>query len=495
MKKVILISLLLLISISFRAQNPYRGEINVVFEPGQMEAKSATLQAQIDLTRLKIARNDMILFSPRLVSLDGSQEIVFDPVTVAGIRRSNVIKREAYFNQEEPEILSKNFHVITNKSSSKNIPLAYTVPFEKWMRHSRLIVKEQTFGCYSCRDGGIYADGSNMKIYQGDPYHFAEPYLPTFKMIYITPPVEDVKIINETYSAQLQFPVGKSELLPTFGNNSQVLAEVDQVINKIRTDTLLTIRSISVLGYASPEGNAANNLRLSQDRARAFVNYLHWKHQFYQADRQITSRGMGEDWDGLKKKVNDFESPDKYKILQILEGNANIERRKVLLKGLTGGITYRMLLDYVYPSLRRNEYIIAYKVRGFTAKEAQDIIRTRPKLLSLNELFMVANLYKHGSKEFTEVFAIAARQYPESPVAQFNIASSEIENGSYAMAISRLSQIETQDAFNNLAIAYWHVKEYDKALECFQKAAALGSEEAKENLEEYRKWNEDRDLS
>lgn len=493
MKKYnILIVLLLFTSVSFQAQNPYRGEISVIFEPSRLESKSALLQAQIDLSRLDISRNDIILFSPRLVSLDGTQEIVFDPVTISGIRRANVLRREAYFNKEDPEMFSNNFHVITNKSKVKNIPLTYTVPFEKWMRQSRLIVKEQTYGCYRCRDGGIYADGSNEKIYMGDPLNFPEPYQPKYNITYVTPPVEEVKLIQESHTAQLQFPVNRAELLPTFGNNLRILAEVDEIIERIRRDTLVTIRKISVLGYASPEGNAAHNLRLSQERARAFVTYLNGKYNSYRVNRMISFEGMGEDWEGLKKAVSELESPDRYKVLQILESNANVERRKNALKGLTGSITYNFLLQNVYPSLRRNEYTITYEVRGFTPIEAKEIIRTRPQFLSLNEIFMVAHLYEKGTKDFLDVFDIAAKLYPGSPVAQFNVAASEIEKGEYNTAIPRLEDIDTPEAINNLAIAYWHVGQYDKALELFEKAAALGYPEGKLNLEEYRKWDEDR---
>jgi len=202
---------------------------------------------------------------------------------------------------------------------------------------------------------------------------------------------------------------------------------------------------------------------------------------------------MGEDWQGLKTAVETSDLADRQAILAVIESTENANSRKNSLKKLSGGRTWRILLDEYFPPLRRNEYTIQYEVRGFNAEEARMYVWTRPQLLSLNEFFMAARLYAPTSREFKEIFDIAARIYPDSPVAQFNTGASEVENGAYASSINRLRDIDTPESRNNLDIAYWHEGDYEKAGECFRQAAQAGLPDAVENLRQYRLWFEDKD--
>ena len=490
MKKIITaLCIFVLASAAAVAQNPYRGEVRVGFGESVKTGDIVKLRAEIDLSGFAMGPNNTITFTPALRSLDGSRELKFETVTLAGKRRDKANRRADYFGGGREN--TGNYTVWGRPRNTETIPVEYEIPFEKWMRNSQMVVVERTSGC--CNDGLLYADGQGFKLYAGDPFRFAEPYVPEFAVSYITPPVEDIKIQSDTYSARLQFQVNRSELLRGFGDNARILAEADGMIDRARRDTLLTVRRIMVRGYASPEGNEASNLRLSQDRAGAFVTYLHSRHNYYKADNMITAEGLGEDWAGLRKAVEAASwFQDKDHVLDILDNTYDNLKRKNALKALSGGATYRMLLNELYPPLRRNEYTIEYEVRGFNADEAEAIFRTRPKLLSLNEMFMVANRYDRNSEEFRNVFDVAATLYPDSPVAQVNVAATEIGNGSYASAIKRLEKIDAPEALNNLGVAYWHSGNYELAGECLRKSAAAGDSLAKENLAEFTKWSEDR---
>ncbi len=472
--------------------DPYKGNIDVDIKPCTLDDGEVLLRTTIDLTVLKLKNNQMITLDPVMRSLDGRYRIIFDKIIVSGPRRARIVRREGYFGDEvavDPAL--PRFVSMTHRDRENTIEVEYALPFQKWMRYSQMTVTEHTSAC--CDQNLIYADGNDHKIYAGDPYIFPAPYTPTYAVIYMAPPREEIKIQDETYSAQLNFQVNRSNLLKDFGNNAAVLAEADAIVDRIKNDPFLTIRSITVRGYASPEGNSANNLRLSKERAQAIVSYLHTKHGFYKADNIIKAVGEGEDWDGLRKSVMGSDLADKDKVINAIDNNSNVERRKAAIRALSGGRTYRTMLEELYPPLRRNEYNISYEVRGFNAQEASDLIGTRPQLLSLSEMFMAAELFDHGSKEFKNVFDIAARLYPNSRVAQFNVAAMEIENGSYNTAIERLSVIDTPEAMNNLAVALWYNGEYEKALEQLQKAADAGLDIAVNNLAEYRKWYDDRD--
>mgnify|MGYP000603361329 CR=1 FL=1 len=56
-------------------------------------------------------------------------------------------------------------------------------------------------------------------------------------------------------------------------------------------------------------------------------------------------------------------------------------------------------------------------------------MKTKPQQLSLNELFMVAQTYEVGSKEFNKVMELAVRMYPTDETANLNAAIIRLNNG------------------------------------------------------------------
>ena len=91
---------------------------------------------------------------------------------------------------------------------------------------------------------------------------------------YIQPTVEVVKNRSEQYEAHLDFPVNKSVILTDFMNNHSELVNIHSMFDKIQNDKNLTVQSISIEGFASPEGPLAFNEQLSKKRAEALKDYL-----------------------------------------------------------------------------------------------------------------------------------------------------------------------------------------------------------------------------
>lgn len=469
---------------------PYGGRFKMGVQPASVADSIVTLRADIDITSLELDRNTIVTFSPVLRSLDGRHEIAFEQVSVVGKRRYLVRNRSAYFGDKVGGASDKNTVLFGRKDNAESIELEYQVPFRKWMRHSQLVITEQTTAC--CDIYMTYPGGHNAMTYTGIQYTFPAPYEPTFSVAYMEPEPESVKVLSETHTAALSFGVNRTDLVRGFGSNASVLSEVDGIMGRVKSDSLLTVSNIIVRGYASPEGTEAGNLRLSQGRAQAFVGYLQRTLDPATASL-ITAQGMGEDWAGLRKAVADSYIDDRDRVLAAIDGNSDVARRKTAIRSLSGGRTYRILLEDYYPALRRNEYTIEYQIRGFNAAEAQGLVWDRPQLLSLNEFYMAAKLYQPESREFKEIFDIAARMYPKSTLAQFNVGAMEIENGSYDTALTRLQSTDSPESWNNQGVALWYKGEYEQAREMFGKAAETGLTVATENLAQYDKWFADRD--
>lgn len=148
------------------------------------------------------------------------------------------------------------------------------------------------------------------------------------------------------------------------------------------------------------------------------------------------------------------------------------------LQKLVPPTIYRRLLDEIYPALRRNEYRIEYNVRNFNLEEARRMVNERPDLLSLTEMYKVADSYGKGTPEYDKVMATAVRYFPTSPAALNENAVNAISRKEYDKAVQLLerSEVAAQSAelLTTLGVAYAGVGQYEKAEDAFRRASRWG---------------------
>ncbi|CDE58431.1 putative uncharacterized protein [Parabacteroides sp. CAG:409] len=227
-------------------------------------------------------------------------------------------------------------------------------------------------------------------------------------------------------SAYLDFPVNQTAIHPDYRNNPAELKKIQQTVEAVKNDPYATITSLSIKGYASPEGTYKGNAYLAENRAKALLNYV--KDRYDLSGVKLSVDFEPEDWEGLEAAVEKGNLPDKEELLAIIRADepADWDAREWKLKTLNGGTSYKVLLRDVYPALRHSDYRVNYNIRNFTVDEAKRIIQSDPSKLSLNEMFMVAETYEAGSEPFNEVFEVAVRMYPNDPVSNLNAAISAI---------------------------------------------------------------------
>ncbi|HCO68272.1 MAG TPA: hypothetical protein DIT04_11030 [Dysgonomonas sp.] len=433
----------------------------------------------IILDNLDMRTVEMITLTPVIRSNESQMSRDFTAVVIVGGNREKMLKRSINFNmfqfEKEPRMIIEH-----PKNKKQSIPVELSIPYNEDLRNAELYIDQKINGC-ACSD-----EGTSRLLVQSPL--LPPVYNPVFNICYITPPVEEVKMRSEKYTAYLNFKVGKYDLLYDFGNNARILKEVDEIISSIKNDANLRITEFQITGYASPEGNYDSNMKLSENRAYAFFNYLEEK---YGIDRSILKTDWkGEDWDGLRKIVDSSYIENKNEIISIIDNEYDIATRKNKLRNLAGGSTYRNLLNQYYPSLRRNEYTISYVARPFSVDEAKTTIRTKPQYLSQNEMFLVANTYPKNSREFKETFDIIARYYPDNNIVKANMAAIELEYNNWDEAIRQLEAINDNSAekWNNLGYAYFQKGDYTKARDYFNRAYQMGLDCAANNIAELQKW-------
>ena len=191
-----------------------------------------------------------------------------------------------------------------------------------------------------------------------------------------------------------------------------------------------------------------------------------------------------EDWEGLRQAVASGNLDHKQQILDIIDDtDLDPDAREWKIKS-TYPQEYRFMLDTYYPALRHSDYVVSYTVRPFSVEEAKEILRTKPKQLSLEEMYLVAQTYEPGSDEFNEVFQTAVHLYPEDETANLNAACAEIERGDYEAASRYLAKAGNSPyAAHARGVIAMKQGNDDEARRQFTIAAQGGVKEAQQNLD------------
>lgn len=446
------------------------------------DADITNISLDLNLNNVEIDKNELLILTPMVVSNKGENSKALDPITIIGKRRNKVLQRP--FTYEGKPIINTSNQYFLQRNNGSNQSISYTTsfPYEEWQRDARIILSTEVIGCANCRD-------IEPEIILSDKM-LTERFVPEYQFSYITPEVEEIKERSETYSAHLNYRVGRWDLLPDFQSNATVLAKVDEIIQELKNDTDLKISNFTITGYASPEGTQQSNLLLSQRRAESFAKYIENKYGYN--TNQFKVEWKGEDWNGLREAIVSSTLDNKNELIRIIDTVADMDARDREIRAIDNGATYNKILNELYPSLRRNDYNIGFVSRPFNVDEAAEVIKSRPKLLSLNEMFHVANRFPAESAEFKEVFEVAAKTFPESEISNINVAVTELNNNNVDAALERLDKVkENKESWNLLGVIHAKKGNVEEAANYFRKSMEAGNKDASHNMQQLERYLQD----
>lgn len=151
----------------------------------------------------------------------------------------------------------------------------------------------------------------------------------------------------------------KANLDKLYLSNPENLHLLDSVLTSINVQYIDTL---TIVAFASPEGQPAHNRRLSERRAQTIKNYIIDNYRLIAPERIVTE-ARGENWDGLRKlAINDPNLPSRNEILKIVDSPLTSLQKQSRLTQLDGGVTYyRYILPNYYRYLRNGaSVLIAY---------------------------------------------------------------------------------------------------------------------------------------
>ncbi|RGN38256.1 DUF3868 domain-containing protein [Bacteroides oleiciplenus] len=420
-----------------------------------------------DLSGLDVDDNRAVLLTPRLVN--GNDSLDLKSVGVYGRRRY-------YFYVRNGESMLSGKDEKSYKASEKPDTIEYhnMVPYAEWMNGSMLSLHRSDYGCCNT----LLAERNGMLG------RHTETFFP--ELVYVRPQGQVEKRDSLEGSAFIDFPVNQTVIYPDYRRNTAELGNIQSSIDSVRNDMDITITSVWLKGYASPESPYAHNKELAIERTAALKKHIQQLYRF--EDDVITTGYEPEDWAGLRRYVERSNLGHRTEIIALIDGNLEPDTKELEIKRAYPA-EYRFLLQNCYPALRHTDYRIAYTIRSYSdVEEIKRIMRERPQKLSLNEFYLAAQEYEPGTDEFAEVFETAVRMFPDDTIANLNAANATMRRGDLTGAKRYLAKAgdspEAVYARGALAIRQ---KDYDSARRYLNEAKSLGSEQAGITLEQLEK--------
>ena len=441
------------------------------------------VQMDVDFSAVKVRQNREVHVIP---SLAGAQDTLM-------LAQLSVLGRNRYFYHLRNRVGNK---LVAQTSVSdkdmvwrrKDVPDVYhfdmTVPYEAWMNGARVMVNECILGCCS----KVLEDD-----WKGTGVAYNLPVLPDFvpEFVYLRPKAEVAKMRALSAVSYIDFPVSKTAIYPEYRKNPRELAKIIATVDSVRNDKDITIRSINLKGYASPESPYDNNYRLAKGRTASIQKYLS---NFSHIPMDVINTDFEpENWAGLRAFVEASNLENKEGIIEIIDNREmDPDTREAYLKKQYP-TDYKYLLEECYPALRKVDYEIQYEIRTFTdIEEIRKVFNENPSKLSMDEFYMLLQSYHQEDPEFHNVVREAVKYYPKDAAANLNAANVAMMEGRLGEAGRYLDKAgDSPEASYARGVYNALIKDYDRSAEYFGRAkadvpAAAGAYDQVQNIREIK---------
>lgn len=427
------------------------------------------LDLDLDLSQLGVRGTQVVVLTPQLIK--DADTLKLKSIGIYGRNRRIYYQRNEHIKPTHPGDID-----LRASEKQETIDYQSSVAFMEWMDGCRLVLTREDCGC--CGHSDIVAESRLVERFP------LEAYYP--ELIYLRPEREVVKTREISGSAFVDFPVSETIIYPTYRNNVAELAKITGTIDSVKNDSDITIKSVFIKGFASPESPYSNNTRLAKGRTEALKVYV--ENMYHFGEGFIKTDYEPEDWAGLERYVEASSLQHKEQILEVIRSDREPDTREWLIKS-TWKEEYRFLLKNCYPALRHSDYTIEYEVKSYAdPKEIEKVLHTAPQNLSLEEFYILAQTYESGSDAFNDLFETAVRMYPNDPVANLNAANSAILRKDYRGALRFLEKAgDMPEAIYARGALEVYMEDCEAAKPYLMEAKKLGVEKAEEVLTEISK--------
>lgn len=291
------------------------------------------------------------------------------------------------------------------------------------------------------------------------------------------------RVTEQSTSAQINFDKAKSNLRPAEMKDADIKA-LEAWLAAAEKNPKIAIKGVSLVGFASPEGEQGKNESLSTDRAetgkKASLDVAKKAKSTKVTAESISTAGRGEDWEGFKAELSksSMNEDEKQLVIRVLEMYKDPVQREQEMRNMAK--TFTFLEKTILPKLRRSEIKVTYDLTGYYDEELVALSKKSIDSLDVEEILFTANNLTTDMNEKLRLYKEAMRLYPNDHRAFNNAGAIQYMQNNLSVAKTNFEKAnnlkDNAIAKNNLGAIAGVEGDRKKAKDLLAQAGAAGPE-------------------
>lgn len=390
--------------------------------------------------QLKLGRNHQVFVTPYIEDPAGNKSVMLPTYLFNGRSMHYTYLRSGQTKATGKTRYDIAREIYSHKALDATVEYTQRVAMEPWMLHQDAVLRLNYDTCGCGRNLGSDSMRQPLNL---------NPVDRMLLLPYPTPDPTRRKPINHHGRSRVQFEVNRIELHTEpyrcksgqLIDNREQLQIIEDSIRYAISDPNVEIESITICGYASPETPFEHNDYLATNRSRALSEYI--AKRFSLPAERCRYTAVTENWGEFREQVlaaTDITEQQRRDLLELIDRPctlpAEYDAKEATLKTdpRFAKLYAEKILPQWFPILRCTQFDIRTQLKPLTPIQLREVMEKTPDLMSLDEIYLVANSYEHGSEGFLHAMAVALQKYPEDAVANANAAAVSIEKKDYAAA-------------------------------------------------------------
>ena len=345
------------------------GNTTVYVEPSDLQivGDHFILKTNVRIPKKQFDPNSRFIFQPALYNATLKDTSYFRPVVIDG--ETYHINQQRYFAFDSSldkladyvvtNELNKTDHIYSYKDS------LYIEPknFDHDYRSDCYIGINGLFRKETALFGGKTDYTDTIMIARGtvNPLRFLEYNIEPQELTdtnFIPKP--EMKLLMDAGVSKINFVLGKAKVDESDPESVKNINSIKEKIQSIVNNEFATLKSIEIIGYASPEGTYKQNLSLAEDRTELILKELAGSLDPAIAKYvDLTSKSIVEPWSKVAAMLKD-EEPELSQYIDDLVYKYSDTHDRIIPHMRKHGKYRSVLLNSTLPSLRKVEYILNY---------------------------------------------------------------------------------------------------------------------------------------
>ena len=345
------------------------GNTTVYVEPSdlQLVGDHFILKTNVRIPRKQFDLNSRFIFQPVLYDATLKDSTYFRPVVIDGFNYH--INQQRYFSFDSSKDRLADYVVTNELSQNDNIysykDSLYVDPknVNNDFRSDCYIAINGLFKRENTRPGAKKDYEDTLLIAKGtvNPLRFIEYNIDPQELTDTNLiPKPEMKLLMDAGVSKINFVLGKAKVDENDAESVQNIQSIKQKIQAIVNNEFATLKSIEIVGYASPEGSYKQNLSLAKARTDLILKELAASLDPSVAKFvDLTSESVVEPWSKVATMLRETDPELAAYIDDLVYKYADTHDK--IIPHMRNHKKYRtFLLKEILPSLRKVEYTLNY---------------------------------------------------------------------------------------------------------------------------------------